>query len=551
MPRSFVAALLFSFALGPSLAHAGGTDYVARGTRALGRGGAFMARADDPTALGYNPAALAFLPGYQLQLGSHLAFYDACVQRSGGYDDSGVSTSFFFESRFGFPDPSNPGNYASQGFPLVCRDGAPGPSPQLVFTGHPLPELGFAIGILSPSAVGSGTWGNPDGSVDVNGMNLPNPLRYAQVHQELLLFHPSVGIGWSPVEWISVGLTLQWGIAIVDNLNHTSSGGGPEDPADDVRTQLSATDFFVPAMIASVHVVPIDELDIAFSARITDSIDADATLNLTTGTFGTSMNGSLEPTANTVSGATLHAGLPWELGLSVRYADRRRARPRDPERVGRTTGRVEDRMVNESFDLELDVVYLINSQVTDFVVRNPAGAAVTICSVEDDDPATPCNPLDAPLPGTLPIVKGWQDQISIRAGGDWNVLPGTLAIRGGLHFETNGLSASFATQDFMPGMRFGMHLGLTVRFERFDISAAYAHIFQLDHVVSTMNAGYRLVAATSTTAHCTDPPDPDYDPSRPVSSRGCYPSGAGAVVNGGTYFADYNVLSLSARYHFD
>src|SRR5690554_6726127 len=92
----------------PGLAHAGGFEFAAPGTRALGRGGAFAARADDPMALGYNPAALAFLPGYQLMLGSHLSFYDACVERTGTYNQSNVTDTWSAESRFGAPDANDP-----------------------------------------------------------------------------------------------------------------------------------------------------------------------------------------------------------------------------------------------------------------------------------------------------------------------------------------------------------------------------------------------------------------------------------------------------------
>ena len=42
-----------------------------------------------------------------------------------------------------------------------------------------------------------------------------------------------------------------------------------------------------------------------------------------------------------------------------------------------------------------------------------------------------------------------------------------------------------------------------------------------------------------------------YDASRPVPSNGCYPAGFGAVVNNGTYTAEWNVLSLGATYHFE
>lgn len=492
--RSITLGIVLVTLAAPGLAHAGGFEYAAPGTRALGRGGAFMARADDPMALGYNPAALAFLPGYQLMLGSHLAFYDACVQRSGS-DASGM------------PHPE------------VCRGGYPGPSPQLVFTGHPIPELGFGIGLLAPAGVGNGTWGDDDGTMDFNGMRVPTPTRYAVVHEDLLLFHPTIGVGFSPVEWLSLGVSLQWGMAIVAYTNYTSVSG-TEDPSEQVRTELHSEDWFIPAILVSAHFVPIDELDIVLSARFSDGIDGRGSLALDNPVLG----------PQTLQDVRLQAGQPWQFGLAVRYAHRRERRYRNPEEAGRITGRIEDKMQNETFDLELDVVYQHNGQVTDFIVTPPEGNSLML--------------------GALPLPHGWQDQVSVRLGGDWNVLPGQLALRAGAHWESSGINPVYQTQDFIPGMRLGLHAGVTVRIERFDISLAYAHIFQFDETVTDGN--YRIVGPYGSEGQCTQGNDPGtYDPSNPVVSRGCYPDGFGAAVNSGTYSAGYNVVSLQARYHFE
>ncbi len=522
----------------PAVARAGGFEYIGPGTRAFGRGGAFMARADDPMALGYNPAALAFLPGYQLMLGSHLTLYDACVQRTGGYDDSNVSGTSGFDSRFGMPGDE----WVRQPFPQVCRSGYPGPSPQLVFTGRILPELGFGVGILAPAAVGNGTWGNADGTIEVNGRTLPTPTRYAAVQQDLLLFHPTIGIGWSPVEWLSVGLSFQWGIATVTNINHTNAGLGPEDPAQDVRTVLQAEDLFVPAVILSAHFVPIDALDVVLTARLSDGIDAGATLNLTTGWFGTGEEFSFRPQETALTGARLQAGQPLQFGLSVRYADRRvERRHRDHDEAERLSGHIEDPMQTENWDIELDVVYQHNGTVRDFVVTPPMDAAVNVC---DGGSGGQC--LSAPLPDGLPLPHGWNDQVSVRLGGDWNVIPGTLALRLGTHFESSGFSPRYQIQDFIPGMRLGLHAGVTLRVERFDISLSYGHIFQFTE--STIDANFRMIAATGNEGQCAGAPT--YDPAQPVASRGCYPQGAGSVVNDGTYTGQFNVLSAQVGYHF-
>lgn len=517
-----------------------------------------MARADDPVALRYNPAALAFLPGTQLSLESHLAFYDSCVQREGGYDDTGVSSTFFYDSTFGTPDPSDPNNFASMQFPEICRGGPPGPSPNLLLSLHPMEGLGIAFGLLAPAGLGTSTWGEGDGSFIVDGQSLPSPVRYQVVDQSVLLAYPSIGFGYSPIPELAFGATFMWGIATVDYTTMTSSGDGPQDPANDARARLQLQDWFIPGIALSVHVRPIDALDITVNARFSDAIDADGQITVTTGAFGTGMGASLTPAPQTLQGAGLRAGQPWQFGLGVRYADRIRERPRDPERMGRLTGRIEDSMQNENWDLELDLVYFMNSQVTDFVTRTP-DAAVGVCeapSTREECVENNYNGLLVNLPPRIPIAKGWSDQLSIRVGGDWNIFPGLFAIRAGAHFETSGLNDNYQGPDFLPGMRLGLHLGATLRIERFDISVAYAHIFQFDHTVSGADARLRHTAATNsgnneyTCGGAAGMPEP-YDPDNPVVHRNCYPRGFGSVVNAANYQAEINVVSLQVRYHFE
>ncbi|MCU0673945.1 MAG: hypothetical protein MUE69_14265 [Myxococcota bacterium] len=79
-----LVAGVFSFALAPTPAHAGGLEFAAPGTAALGRGGAAYARPGDPMALWFNPANLADLQGIQLSLQTHLVLYEACHAREFG-----------------------------------------------------------------------------------------------------------------------------------------------------------------------------------------------------------------------------------------------------------------------------------------------------------------------------------------------------------------------------------------------------------------------------------------------------------------------------------
>jgi len=66
----------------PTRARAGGFEIPDRGARALGRGGATVASVDDPTAVHYNPGALARQRGTRFLYNHSLVFHDARFQRA-------------------------------------------------------------------------------------------------------------------------------------------------------------------------------------------------------------------------------------------------------------------------------------------------------------------------------------------------------------------------------------------------------------------------------------------------------------------------------------
>src|SRR5580693_2823141 len=72
----------------PRTALAGGFELPDNGTEALGRGGAFVAKADDPTAIMFNPAGLAEQRGTRALLDGHVVMSSYSFQRFGAYPDS-------------------------------------------------------------------------------------------------------------------------------------------------------------------------------------------------------------------------------------------------------------------------------------------------------------------------------------------------------------------------------------------------------------------------------------------------------------------------------
>jgi hypothetical protein len=483
-----------------------------------------MARADDPMLLLYNPANLAALSGKQLLLNANLAAFDACYQRRSARNIYADGVDGGTLSRFG-----DPNDWAASSWPQVCNEAFPQIAPSLVFVMPLSRGLGLGIGILGPAGVGMGEWGNPDtGEVTVDGQALPPPSRYLVVDQKLQIIYPTVGIGYSPIKGLRLGAAFQWGVARLDYLTYVVPNTG-ENPALDVRADLEATDAFMPAVIGSAHLVPHDNLDIAVGFRWSDSLEAKAPTRLIFGDYGVGDPDTLMPVNSTVptttdvANARIKAPMPWQLSLGVRYADRISPRPTDPAQVERLSGRVEDPMSNEWWDVELDVVYERNSLVDDLEISFPAGTVLeTRNIVPDGGSGARLEETELPFPSRVVVPHRWKDQLSFRLGGDYNVMPGLAALRLGFSFETRGIRKGYATPDFLPGMRFGVHAGLTLRLGRFDVSLAYAHLFQETFEVGVDEAAVPQISAV------------------PEAAR---------IVNAGSYSANFDVFSLGLNWH--
>lgn len=521
---AFLGAVV-AFAAVPRSVEAGGFEYPAAGTRSLGRGGAFFARADDPFALSYNPAGLAFLSGSQLMLSANIAFFDACATRTGRYGDNIGVRDF---SRFG-TDVDGDGevtsdDYFNLPFEEVCNEGPPSPGGAgLVFTHRLNEQLGFGVGVVAPAAAGHLVWGNADDDGSVrhsSGMTLPAPSRYQLIESQALILYPSIGVGWSPTPMLSFGLTFQWGIGNFAFTNVTRATAG-EGPMSDIYTELEAGDFFIPRVIVSAHLVPHDNIDVMIGALISDDVRGSGTLGLESGRYGTGMPGSTDSYRAELEDVRLHAPQPWQFQLGVRYADRITPRPRDVQAVERLSNRVEDPMSNERWDVEVDVIYEMNSRVDALVVRPPVDATLLIGDAGG-------MPVELPLPDRIALPHNWKDQLALRVGGDYNVIPGMAAVRLGFSFETDGVTPGYQGLDFFPTQRIGIHGGLTVRLGRIDVSLAYAHIFQSDIEVPAHVEG-----------------DDDTAQLEQVSA-----DEMGDIINAGTYSSNFDVLAISANYHF-
>ncbi len=162
-----------------SRAHAGGLYLLDRGARPLSRGGAFIAGADDPNALWYNPAGLAD-SGNQVLADATLTVLLASYQRS--YAD-GTRSPTVQASRGGLPIPT------------------------LAFShDFGFKDITFGGGIFAPNAALL-DWPR---SVREGGVNMPAPTRYSLISlRGSLLSNLSFGAAWHGIEGLSLGADVQ------------------------------------------------------------------------------------------------------------------------------------------------------------------------------------------------------------------------------------------------------------------------------------------------------------------------------------------------------
>lgn len=480
-----------------SEAHAGGLTFAAPGAVPMGRGGAAFARVEPALAGWMNPALLADVGLPEIELGTNLALYEPCVQRSGTYGDNVPNTDtnndrLTIFGRFG--------DYRDEPFPKACADGAPGVIPYLMTSIRLHDDVGLGFGIFPPLGTARLTWG--DSVRNAAGELRPQPVRYNFVEQKGRLIRGVLSLGYRPSPHVAIGGGFVWGATLIETTIHQVFFGG-EEPSQDLESNIRASDRFIPGVLGSVHVNPHPNLDVVLFFHWLDASRADGRLRLTSGVLGTGEPSSAVPETIRVQGVSVKTPQPSELRFAIRYADRR---------PGARTDR-RDPLHDERWDLEFVVGYERTGHMDEFVARVPDGNTIDIVSRDADGVVRRIE--DQTVRTETRIPKGFRDQLALYLGSDVAIVPDRFALRAGLSFETRGLDTNLAQTDFQPTRRFGIHAGTTLRLGPIDVSVAYMHVFQ-----------------ESVTA----------DPGELVQE---VTIGSGRVVNGGRYTMRFDALSLA------
>jgi long-subunit fatty acid transport protein len=490
--------------LGAGAALAGGLEVPDLGTRALGRGTAFVARADDLSAFYYNPAGLSKEDGVDALLGANLINLNVDYKRYGsggcwvdrvggtfvpGCEADQYGVAAHYPGSVLIADPALDHSVDTAGAPFASTSSSKqfGASPMLVVgwgnVGH-VKGLALAIGLVPPSSFGTPSYSKT------------GPQRYALIDANLLIVFPGIGIAYSPNQYFRVGAVFLSGVGHFRQSQAIRPLPQPldlhfnEDLDGDAVLEVDAIDPFIPTGIVGVMSQPLDWLELGASVKLPAEISATGHAKYTAPEV------DMPESYLKKDGVTLNERFPLSVRAGARY-------------------------VHPRFDLEADFVWEQWSRLDAFEVDMSA----VLFDGSNSDIAMP----DAQVP------KRFRDTYSARFGGDVEVWPKNLSLRAGGFYQTSAYPKNDETfnVDFPFGEQIGVGGGATwhvrIRGENWlDVHAGYMHVFQPDVVVKrgvVQQQGLPLDTGTEQVEIAN-------------------------VVNGGRYRVSLNIFGLALEGHF-
>lgn len=499
----------------PVAGYSYGVEVPENGTVAHGRGGAFVARASDVSAVGLNMAGVMGLPGFQLGLSVNAGASNNCFRRAGTFDgppDVSVNTA---GSRF---DPPGGGDaaYLNQTYPEVCSPRAPALAANLFATYRLNRYLAFGLGVTTPSTPGSGQ--TFDDSITLpNGAAAPSPVRNMLFQKNLLVVYPTIGVAVAPHPRLRFGLTLQPSVArfqfgVMANVDFSA----PQSPTTDLLIQLNAGGFFMAGAL-STQVLINRYLSFGAQFHYNSPVSASGTADTTANFY----------TSNQVKGSfnidEMRVALPWNLRAGLRFAMPRAGAAHTQDDA---SGQY-DPMRDDLFDVEADFTFEHTSSLGVTSLRNSG--------IIRADAA-----FERPAPPSLELNSNLGDTMGFRIGGDFNIIPNRLAVRLGGSYETQGLSATSAVVHIPAYAGGSIHAGVSYRIGGLTINLGFGHFFFQE--LDASNARGIIVTAGNPAVMGS----PQLDPNGCTSAQG---QGA-CTINRGTFHGNLTNGSLGFSYRF-
>ena len=410
-------------------ASAGGFEYPFQGTHALGRGGAFTAKADDPSAMYWNPGKLSLLRGTRFLYNHNFSELTLRFDRPPELDRRGNVICFGTTSeKEGF-------------FPLGLS--------AFVTSDFGLEDWTFGLGLVGPNAQGTSRFdAGPE-----------SPTRYSYISKDVMMVYYTASVAWRWKDLFGVGVSLQY----VDMMRLRYSlvvegpdptGGNAVHNQMDLVTKVDMSDRVGFSALVGAWVRPLPFLEIAASARVVPVwIDAEGDAEFI-GTSNSLFANMVEPASVR---AQLSYTMPVTVQVGVRYIH---------EKAGR-----------EVFDIELDFVWEQWS-VLDAFRFGFGGRLVQLTAPDRDDPSI-TRVADEIRVDDFRLPRNYRDTYSLRLGGSWNVLPEHLTLSAGLLWESAAQPEAYTMVDFASYERLGVAFGVSGRWKGLELSLSYAHVFLL------------------------------------------------------------------------
>lgn len=544
-----------------------GIDSPESGVVQMGRGSAWLARADDPLAVYFNPAAMAF-QATSVHAGVQLMMAKRCFVRLGPdgnpvAPDTGITPPVAPGQKYVPTDPSDLTVAASD---QVCAKSSVFPNPQLGAVFRVADRVAIGLALVAPHASGSNSWPEQISYTNSFGAQLtqPSPQRYLLISSDALIVFPTVSVAYAPLDNLSFGAGFTWGIGTAnfvtfsETLSIAPSMGLPTDHSvNDAKAQLKAKDLFIPGVVLSGLWMPTSNLDIAAWFKWSDALKAQADLTLTSEYWKgsgvpTGTANVCPPGKNSGCNVITYAGagninfqIPMEAKLGLRFHYPRKDQGKRPGWANVPGRRVRDPMSEDVFDVELDFTWANNSAVQDLSLAFHSSTPTPGEIITNRCIATSGGCIGGvPVNGSIP--HKWKDVVGVRLGTDVVPLPNLLSLRAGGFYEIKGQDDGYLNLDFDLAQKIGVSGGATVRLGPIDVSLGYQHTFY-----GTINNGgngqvYALSgdATGANTGKCGGSPVQNPTPVAP----GCFRSYQ--AVNGGSLSANLNEFGFAATAHF-
>lgn len=412
-----------------STARAGGLEMPDLGTEALGRGAAFVAKADDPTAVYYNVAGLAQQRGTRLLVNANASQSSLRFERAGTYEDN----------------PNNPATpWGGRRYPAVDNQHGPLVLPFVAATSD-LGQKWMAVA-LSVYAPPLAAYAGRTYPLGVGGA--PSPVRYDTVggtNSKILFYTGAASFRVSDA--VDIGFAVhavhsEIETRTVSYLDLPASCPNSEYQPCDGRAESESEGWGATGSLAAL---------VRFGGDISAGLDVRGpVLTETVGTSRTTAPRALGGQTTAPYRFALRNAFPIVVRTGVRMAFTR------------------DRGRTEAADVELDVTYERWSDA------------------QDPGPRAQLEMLGATHDAAVTIQHRYHDTFSVRLGGAYNTLAGPLpvTVRAGAFYDGTATEPADTRVEADTLAKVAGTLGGAVQLGSFALNVAYAAVFDVPRTVS-------------------------------------------------------------------